>query len=100
MNASLAGKVFHSENVHNSIRVSMGMRKILNKVFATAIDNYYHLFALRDKASCFRLLAEKHDIAHIASSVFKPARVLAFFLPAYSHHFPFIYYVYCYLFTI
>ncbi|KGA67396.1 hypothetical protein DJ62_63 [Yersinia enterocolitica] len=48
----------------------MGMRKILNKVFATAIDNHYHLFALRDKASCFRLLTEKHDIAHIASSVF------------------------------
>ncbi|WP_232282581.1 hypothetical protein, partial [Yersinia enterocolitica] len=69
-NASLVGKVFHSEIGHNSIIISMGMRKILNKVFATAIDNHYHLFALRDKASCFRLLTEKHDIAHIASSVF------------------------------
>ncbi|MGP6379378.1 hypothetical protein [Yersinia bercovieri] len=57
------------------------MRKILNKLFATAIDNYYHSFALRDKANSFRLLTGKHDIAHIASSVFKPARVLAFFLP-------------------
>ncbi|WP_180272509.1 hypothetical protein, partial [Yersinia bercovieri] len=56
------------------------MRKILNKPFATAIDNYYHSFALRDKANSFRLLTGKHDIAHIASSVFKPARVLAFFL--------------------
>ncbi|WP_186379140.1 hypothetical protein [Yersinia frederiksenii] len=55
---------------HNSIRISMGMRRILNKVFASAIDNYYHQFALRDKASDFRLLTEKHDIAHIASSVF------------------------------
>ncbi|MDN0101910.1 hypothetical protein [Yersinia bercovieri] len=55
------------------------MRKILNKLFATAIDNYYHSFALRDKANSFRLLTGKHDIAHIASSVFKPARVLAFF---------------------
>ncbi|EEQ16601.1 hypothetical protein yfred0001_6610 [Yersinia frederiksenii ATCC 33641] len=39
-------------------------------MFASAIDNYYHQFALRDKASDFRLLTEKHDIAHIASSVF------------------------------
>ncbi|MGP2469481.1 hypothetical protein V1956_12855 [Yersinia sp. 2540 StPb PI] len=48
-----AAAVFDAVIEYNSIIISAGMRKILNKVFASAIDNHYHHFALRDKASSF-----------------------------------------------